>query len=386
MVFMLGMAIAFAAYPWTTQPNTYNYHGSRLGGVKGATPGAVPTYATAKVSDAGKASTYLGKGFPTSFGSLGKLGKKALGRLGPMVGAGLIVNGVLEGAGWAINELGNQVTEPGEQPPLTGGVWCMNASGWGQQFSAVRCSSTARGAAFPSSPDGLASFLEIERTNGGVAIARYVKQKDGDTYLMPVMFKPGGAPAGAVNGNAVSDRVVSDAELGEAIANAGPEAVNQVLNQGGVIQMTPELATALNELTEALEAEKGPADGSEYASDLDNDEATEPAPTEREYPEFCAWANIVCDWIGWTQEEPVDQANEPIAVQELGDKPEWSSGLPSNGACPVWEGFTVTFMGKSTTLNVDATPLCTALQALRPLVIVASLITAAFIIGGRKSV
>lgn len=40
------------------------------------------------------------------------------------------------------------------------------------------------------------------------------------------------------------------------------------------------------------------------------------APPAGEWPGFCDWASIVCDWIGWTQEEPDAEPDLPQVIDD----------------------------------------------------------------------
>ncbi|AXH77508.1 MAG: 50-kDa virion protein [Inoviridae sp.] len=101
-------------------------------------------------------------------------------------------------------------------------------------------------------------------------------------------------------------------------------------------------------------------------------------PIEFELPSFCSWATIVCDWIGWTQ-EPLDY-DEPdltVLISEFEpDEYEFNLGI-GDGVCPAPIQLNITFIGK--TVEVSYEPFCEFVSMIRPFILAAAYLFAAYL-------
>lgn len=106
-----------------------------------------------------------------------------------------------------------------------------------------------------------------------------------------------------------------------------------------------------------------------------------PGTAESQWPGFCEWATVICDWIDWTKEEPENMEPDELPVDELtvADlKKEYSSGLGS-GSCPA----PVSFTYQNQTSQFSYENACWAATNLfKPVLLTIAGIMAAFIIVG----
>lgn len=99
-------------------------------------------------------------------------------------------------------------------------------------------------------------------------------------------------------------------------------------------------------------------------------------PPAGEWPGFCDWATVVCDWLNWTQEEPPPDVDLP----QLIDDDFYNEKTISFGAksCPPDYEINLTpFM--ETTVGVSFQPLCDFAGLIYYMVMAASYIIAAYI-------
>lgn len=100
------------------------------------------------------------------------------------------------------------------------------------------------------------------------------------------------------------------------------------------------------------------------------------APPAGEWPRFCDWATVVCDWINWTQEDPPPEQDLPVLVDDdFYTERDISFGSKS---CP--EPYQVNlapFM--DTQVSVSFQPLCDFAGLIYYMVMAASYIIAAYI-------
>jgi len=99
---------------------------------------------------------------------------------------------------------------------------------------------------------------------------------------------------------------------------------------------------------------------------------------ETELPAFCTWAGIVCDAINWMR-EPFESPTDVLLPTEEVEIPPYTSGLPDSGSCPA--PYDVTAFG--TAIAISYQPFCDLASIIRPLVLAASGLFAAYILVGR---
>ncbi len=318
-----------------------------------------------------------------SAGTLGKLAKGALKRGLPVVGWGMAFRGIVDGAGWAIDELRQQVVStPAEEPePLGEVAYCKQ-----QLVGVMRCA---------SNPQRVVDLYELDNTNpeyvnwhfrtdrgrneacalnaGGVRVI---------CYDIVTVIRPTQGWGGYANGNQGTEAVpVSDADLGN-LLKQNPQIVNAILvdpDTGAPIR-TQELTDAMNNLRRSLEAANGLEPGSDM---LPSDDYSQTQPSETSLPEFCAWATYVCDFIDWYKAD--DSEFKELPEHEIQIDPDsWSSGI-GEGSCPAPLVTTWTFMSTPARFEFDYEPSCQFAQTMRPFLITCALICAAFIMAGLRS-
>lgn len=320
---------------------------------------------------------------PISAGTLGSMGKKAL--RGGVYGAAvsLAVEGVIDGAGWAIGELQDQVLDGTPQDPQvqpTGTrMWCgVNA--------AQGCTSQ------PSSPTALAlcsadaaTYNCTQLLSSGPSFAQYraVRKTDGLVSTWNLAGRLVNAPTPEY-GTGYEPGIVSDVDFGEKLKEH-PELVNDLLTdpRTGRPIMTPELQAMIDDIKEEIRQEEGfdPQDPTPTPDLNDDTQADEGSP----WPSFCSWASVVCEWINWTKE--TDEDSQPVEVP-WEDAPivesNWSAGL-GGGSCPSAHTFNVSLAGHSASLAFEYQPICSFATTMRPVVYAMSLVVAAFIVAGLRN-
>ncbi len=100
-----------------------------------------------------------------------------------------------------------------------------------------------------------------------------------------------------------------------------------------------------------------------------------------ELPAFCDWAAIVCDWIGWTKEEP-DQPEEPKPVFEEINVPFTPFSIAKfNAQCPPDENLSLTLMEQEMSFVFPMKPFCDFFSGIKPFVIALASFWAVKLIG-----
>lgn len=347
-----------------------------------ATATGANTSAYAKWTNAFGQTSYHRFPVPVSSATLGSLARGAIRRGLPLAGWAVTFRSLLDGAGWAIDELQGQVMIPGrEQPELNAEGWChYRSSGW---------------TCFNSLQDVRSyvdeTYAEPQRAKYGGGPLQTVES--GPTSYNLILTHANGAQSnwvvhwrttsGAVNGYpaSVEAQPVTDADLGNMIKSQ-PVVVNAVLidpNTGAPIR-TAELVDGLNKLARELAAREGvdpPPD-----LEPDDDFANE-VPSETEWPGFCDWAYVVCEFIEWVKDTGPDPEKPEVPIDELQPSDfvqEWSSGL-GGGSCPA----PVTFSILDGDGEFSYEPICNFVDTLRPMFIAMALLMGAFIVAGVRS-
>lgn len=350
----------------------------------GTTGTGVNTTATWRLAKSGAPSLYAERQFATSFSSLGGVAKRIIRR---GVGVGLAyeaAKAIVEGAGWAISELQSQVvtSEPKSSVQAGERIYVFAYNNFVKKYSThyQACQAVfpftagdpyAPTYSTPQQPDGDYNGLHCH-TNYG-------------RFNAPGIF--------VITSQVVSTQTavddapppeVSDEELGQKIAES-PDAVNKLLEAGGVVQMTPELLAQQNALKAAKAAEAGePAPTPDVMPTAE--QQAEQKPADEEWPKFCTWAGVVCDFIDWFKKDDTTTDKPELPTEDVALPSEnWNSGLPSDASCPSVPAISFSLMGQSVNQEVSIGPLCTAAEMFRPFVIALSVLIAAYIIGGVRN-
>jgi hypothetical protein len=304
-----------------------------------------------------------------SAATLGRLANAAVRRGLPLVGWGLTFKGLLDAAGWAIDELQQQVINPGDKEPMNPLGWCDSSRHCANSVEAMKthaqqdhCNQVCRNLVVSwvfVDQGGTAGAIRGETASGGVLVH------------LPMNYRAFGSSDVDVNpGSGPSP--VSDDELGQMIKHT-PQVVNAILidPQTGAPIRTQELTDALNALRTQLETANGQAAGTDLVAATDYAEST---PSQTEWPEFCGWANRLCDWL--FEEEATDEHPDVPYVEVQPDNLDgFDSGFGSGG-CPA--PYVVGVLDGEFEIQWDG--LCGFVDYLRPVVIAFSWLAAAFIV------
>ncbi|MEM2002321.1 MAG: virulence factor TspB C-terminal domain-related protein [Candidatus Methanomethylicaceae archaeon] len=99
------------------------------------------------------------------------------------------------------------------------------------------------------------------------------------------------------------------------------------------------------------------------------------APSAGEWPGFCEWASIVCEWIGWTREEPPAEPDLPQVIDDdFYEEKEIRFGAKT---CPPDYEISIPFI--NSTAAVPMQPLCDFAGIIYYMVMAAAYIIAAYI-------
>lgn len=212
---------------------------------------------------------------------------------------------------------------------------------------------------------------------------------DGSEALTSWLPQEGGRPTGEVRTPEYNPGTpVTDAQMVQAMANLGPEARRAMLHDAnGVPHNFPEIQDGLNRMAAALEAKNGAApdvDGVPLPTDeLPGGPASAPDTTGSDLPAFCEWAMIVCDFIEWVKEDPPEYEKKLVEWDE--DQPEeqhFTAPIPDSGTCPAPE--VATIWGQE--VDFSYSPICDFAEYLRPLLLLAAGVAAAYIVAGVRNV
>jgi hypothetical protein len=349
-----------------------------------ATAGGVNTSASAMWTDAAGRTTHHKFPVHVSAATLGRLANAAVRRGLPLVGWGLTLKGIVDAAGWVIDELEGQVSTPGiPLESLADNIWCIT-----DHLAQRRCANTpgqlsavahlVAPAAF-SQPCSVASG----QTPQGGSYYRCIRIEDNFSIVAtndnPYAKPPGGWTSQYHNHNQYEPPApIPAAEIGNLIRN-NAEVVNAVLidPQTGAPVRTQELTDALNNLRRGLEA----ANGLPAGDDLDPaTDYADPTPSEMDFPEFCHWADVVCDFIEWVKKDEPDPDRPDLPIDELDPtelEQSWSSGMGS-GSCPA--PYTFEVYGDSVAFEYQ--PICDIVDLLRPFMIAIATVVGACIVAG----
>lgn len=308
-------------------------------------------------------------------GTLGGLARKAV--RGGVYGAavGLAVEGIVKGAGWAIDELQHQVVDAPSQDPGTipAGQWAYTCSYGGSRW-------------WSTDPGNLLSCMQM-----GVSETKCVWQYQGNNRFYCPELGVGSTsyernPTATIDyGTGHTPTRITDDQLGDVLKDH-PEVVNDLLidPRTGAPIMTPELQQQSDKIKQDIDQREGIGDGSPnpvVTPPLDDDTAQ---PTETDWPSFCGWANVVCDFIDWVKKDDAPN-KEPLPERELDINPNsWTSGV-GEGTCPSPQKFSITVTGYAASGEYSFQPLCDFASQLKPFLIVVASIVAVMILAGLRS-
>ncbi|MFL3642722.1 virulence factor TspB C-terminal domain-related protein [Xanthomonas campestris] len=321
--------------------------------------------------------------------TIGSLGRKAI--RGGVYGAavGLAIEGIIDGAGWAIDELKKQVVSgppaATEVPP--GRNYYVGSDG--KFYSTLLAAATASVAA-RNSTNGEYSysfkFLEgCQDTLCSFMMTRTQPSHGSSTDIRDFVAMRVNEDVRPVPVDDLQPAPVTDQQLGDALRDH-PELVNDLLTdpRTGSPIMTPELQQQADKIKQDIDQREGIGDGSPnpvVTPPLDDDTAQ---PTETDWPSFCGWATVVCDFIDWVKKDD-SPTKEPLPERDLDIDPNsWTSGV-GEGACPSPQQFNITVAGYAASGEYSFQPLCDFASQLKPFLILVASIVAVMILAGLRS-
>ncbi len=311
---------------------------------------------------------------PLATGTLGNLAKGALRRGLGWYGAALMVKDLVNGAGWVIDELGQQVTDgvPKDDAMQPAGTRMYQCSARGTIFYSTNGASLA--------PCMTMNIGQSCSSTGPIA-GGWWGFWCGDAGSQAVGSTTVTQPT-ADYGTGYKPRMITDTELGDLVKQS-PQVINAILidPETGAPIRTQELTDAINNLRKQLESANGIDPGPDAAPTTD---PAAPQNLESDWPGFCNWAGVVCDFIDWVKDDKSGPEKE-LPEQELKIDPDsWKSGI-GEGSCPSPQQFTITVAGYAASGEYSFQPLCDFSAQLKPFLIVVASVVAVMILAGLRS-
>jgi len=163
---------------------------------------------------------------------------------------------------------------------------------------------------------------------------------------------------------------LSDQDFADAIGSASPSPVGEtIINNNSDTDIENIVNNTYNTNTQ----------NTTVTSTTTTDPNTGNTTTETQWPGFCEWASIVCDFIDWVREPLQPQQPEEMPKEEIGALQNYGSGL-GTGSCPA----PTPFGYNGNTFQISYDPACQAMSYFRPLgLAIASLIAGFILIGHR---
>lgn len=113
--------------------------------------------------------------------------------------------------------------------------------------------------------------------------------------------------------------------------------------------------------------------------------AAKPEAKPFELPAFCTWAAIVCETAEWLKREPETPEITAIDTDSpIDDFDSDKSYITFTGSCPPKYTASLSIMGATAPFEFDYTPICTVMSYLKPFIVGAGYIAAAYIIAGHS--
>lgn len=133
----------------------------------------------------------------------------------------------------------------------------------------------------------------------------------------------------------------------------------------------------------AVAEAKAKQEAAEKAAEKAKAEAAK--PMEFELPAFCTWASIVCETAEWLKREPETPEITAIDTDSpIDDFDSDKSYITFTGSCPPKYTASLSIMGATAPFEFDYTPICTVMSYLKPFIVGAGYMAAAYIIAGHS--
>lgn len=342
----------------------------------GPSSGGLSTVATFDARGVGGAANagYYSRPVLVSNNTLAGLSKGLLRRAAPVAAMALAI----EAAGWAIDELTQQVyavpPTPVGMTELNMPVWrTSNVSGCG---GGCYVNSASEALALVQSKDPTAGWGGTRQFDGS-AVA-YVDNQ----YNFPAEFVLISISATQQYQRDPSAQPVPGVEptpeqWGD-LVNNNPQLWNDVLrNPDGSVNRNPDVMAEAQALANELaNASPSPDPTSEWDS---GNQGGDPqySPASIEFPNFCQWASVVCSAIDWFREPPEPSQDVDMPQVDLPAPSGWVSSL-GQGSCPAPHIINLN-LG---TQVYEWDPWCDLAARIKPLVIASAAFAALLILAG----
>lgn len=345
------------------------------------------------------------------------------------VAAGAIVQGIVDGVGWVIDE-GGKVTKKDPNAPDTTSPKCYNVGNG-------ICKSDLQAACIARFPNYYDISSGSHPTASGAFICNYYTQtvqqnpnrtKFGLTvwYVANPNYNPSAPPPkNTVVSEEEKERVLKDLlndpkyadlardmigntySMGPENPDPDPNVVNDLKNKqkdvlksdnpkgDGKTRTDPKIDTGTQG-----QADTTPKPDTGTGTNPDTGTGTTPSPnpspnngstTNFELPAFCNYAAKLCDWLDWTQEDKELEEAEKEEPEELDLGTIDKNRFRASGQCPapIEINESVRSLGKTVDfdLTIEWTQICNVAEDTSPLVLLISTITGLLILvgGGRSS-
>lgn len=184
------------------------------------------------------------------------------------------------------------------------------------------------------------------------------------------------AAAATAAAQAAATQAAADAAAAQAAADAA-SAADKAAAQAAADAAAAAAAQAARDLAAAKEKQAA----AEKAAEKAKAEAAKPF----ELPAFCTWAAIVCETAEWLKREPETPEITAINTDSpIDDFDSDKSYITFTGSCPPKYTASLSIMGATAPFEFDYTPICTVMSYLKPFIVGAGYIAAAYIIAGHS--
>ncbi|WP_180012302.1 virulence factor TspB C-terminal domain-related protein [Acinetobacter sp. YH16055] len=181
------------------------------------------------------------------------------------------------------------------------------------------------------------------------------------------------------------------AEIQDDMQNAVDGALDNPTTSGGTAER-PSGHYKITDGEKTIEGYVTPSDTSgQTNTDTESNTVTDPITGNQtttgtstgsiQFPAFCDWAGIVCEWIGWTKEEPEEPQIEPPVIEQI-DIPFVPFSITQfNATCPPDQQLSLDLMGTNQSFVLPMTPFCDFFSSIKPFVIALASFFAVKLIG-----
>ena len=194
-----------------------------------------------------------------------------------------------------------------------------------------------------------------------------------------------GADTAAID--AANDRAAAAERAAAAATAAAQAAATQAAADLAAAQAAGNAAAiaAAEAAKAAAAAELAAAKEKQAAAEKAAEKAKAEAAKPFELPAFCTWAAIVCETAEWLKREPETPEITAIDTDSpIDDFDSDKSYITFTGSCPPKYTASLSIMGATAPFEFDYTPICTVMSYLKPFIVGAGYIAAAYIIAGHS--